>query len=70
MTKKVILSWSGGKDSALALYEIQESDNYEILGLLKTVTEGFDRISIHGVRQILVERAHTHIDRKFFLLDS
>jgi uncharacterized protein (TIGR00290 family) len=56
MTKKVILSWSGGKDSALALYEIQDTDNYKILGLLTTVTEDFERISIHGVRQILVEQ--------------
>ncbi len=51
MTKKTILSWSGGKDSALALHEIQNTDNYEIHGLLTTVNEDFERISIHGVRQ-------------------
>ena len=51
MTKKAILSWSGGKDSALALHEIQNTDNYEIHGLLTTVNEDFERISIHGVRQ-------------------
>jgi diphthamide synthase (EF-2-diphthine--ammonia ligase) len=56
MTKKAIFSWSGGKDSALALYELQNTENYEILGLLTTVNEGFDRISIHGVRQILLEQ--------------
>jgi len=56
VTEKVILSWGGGKDSALALYEIQKNDNYEILGLLTTLTEDYDRISIHGVRRILLER--------------
>ena len=56
MTEKVVLSWGGGKDSALALYEIQKTDNYEILGLLTTLTEDYDRISIHGVRRILLEQ--------------
>lgn len=56
MTKKVILSWGGGKDSTLALYEIQKTSNYEILGLLTTLTEDYDRISIHGVRRILLEQ--------------
>jgi len=56
MTEKVILSWGGVKDSALALYEIQKTDNYKILGLLTTLTEDYDRISIHGVRRILLEQ--------------
>ena len=56
MTKKAILSWGGGKDSVLALYEIQKTDNYEILGLLTTVTKDYDRISFHGVRRILLEQ--------------
>jgi uncharacterized protein (TIGR00290 family) len=52
--EKILLSWSGGKDSCMALYEIQKSKNYEIT-LLTTVTEGYDRISMHGVRRILLE---------------
>ena len=56
MTEKVILSWSGGKDSALALHELQKTGDYEIMALLTTVTEGYDRISMHGVRRILLER--------------
>lgn len=56
MAEKVLLSWSGGKDSALALYEMQKTGNYQILALLTTVTQGYDRISMHGVRQILLER--------------
>jgi uncharacterized protein (TIGR00290 family) len=56
MSLRIILSWSGGKDSALALYEIQKAGNYEILALLTTVTEDYDRVSMHGVRRVLLER--------------
>ena len=56
MVEKVIMSWSGGKDCALALYEIQKTENYEVLALLTTVTEDYDRISMHGVRRILLEQ--------------
>lgn len=57
MTKrKVLLSWSGGKDSALALHGLLCSGNWEVVGLLTTVTEGYDRISMHGVRRDLLER--------------
>lgn len=52
--EKVLLSWSGGKDCALALNEIKKSDKYEIAALLTTVTEGYDRISMHGVRRELL----------------
>ena len=56
MAKKVLFSWSGGKDSALALYEISRSKRCEIAGLLTTVTEDYHRISMHGVREILLEQ--------------
>jgi len=56
MKEKVLLSWSGGKDSAMALYEIQKAKKYEILGLLTTVTEDYDRISMHGVRSVLLQQ--------------
>ncbi len=55
MKEKVILAWSGGKDSALALYEILKNENYEVAGLLTTVTSDYDRISMHGVRRPLLE---------------
>ena len=58
--EKVILSWSGGKDSALSLYEIQKSGKYEIASLLTTINEDYDRVSMHGVRRVLVEQqAHS-----------
>jgi uncharacterized protein (TIGR00290 family) len=56
MREKVIVAWSGGKDSALALYEILETDSYEVLELLTTVTQDYDRINIHGVRRVLLEQ--------------
>jgi uncharacterized protein (TIGR00290 family) len=56
MREKVIVAWSGGKDSALALYEVLNSGSYEVLELLTTITKDYDRISIHGVRRVLLEQ--------------
>ena len=50
------MSWSGGKDSALALYEVLKSGAYHVAAVLTTVTEDYDRISMHGVRRVLLER--------------
>jgi uncharacterized protein (TIGR00290 family) len=50
----IILSWSGGKDSALALARLRADPRVEITGLLTTVTAGYDRVSIHGVRRALL----------------
>ena len=52
----VALSWSGGKDSAFALQVLRESGVYDVRVLLTTVTQDYDRISIHGVRRVLLER--------------
>ncbi len=52
----VVLSWSGGKDSTMAGYHLLASQKYEIAALLTTVTEDYDRISMHGVRRELLER--------------
>lgn len=56
MREKAILSWSGGKDSILALHELQRNENHEISALLTTVTEDYGRTSMHGVRCILLEQ--------------
>ncbi len=48
------MAWSGGKDSACALCRLQKDERYEFTGLLTTLTEGFDRISMHGVRRELL----------------
>lgn len=54
--EKVLFSWSGGKDSALALYEFLKNGEYEIASLLTTLSEDYDRISMHGVRRTLLEQ--------------
>jgi uncharacterized protein (TIGR00290 family) len=53
--EKVIMGWSGGKDSALALREILRGNDYEVVALVTTCTEGFRRISMHGVRCSLLK---------------
>jgi uncharacterized protein (TIGR00290 family) len=50
------MAWSGGKDSALALWALRDAPDLEVRALLTTVTEQFDRISMHGVRSELLER--------------
>src|ERR1700730_17283746 len=54
--KAVVVSWSGGKDSCMALREIQRTPGLRVQALLTTVTRDFDRISMHGVRRILLEQ--------------
>jgi uncharacterized protein (TIGR00290 family) len=56
MKTPVLLSWSGGKDSALALHALRASQDFEPAGLLTTINEDHDRVSIHGVRRELLER--------------
>jgi len=56
MKKPILLSWSGGKDSALALHSLRASEDFEPAGLLTTVTEEDRRIGVHGVRHELLER--------------
>lgn len=53
--KKAVFSWSTGKDSALALGSVMDAGEYEIVELITTVTEGYDRVSMHGVRTELLE---------------
>jgi uncharacterized protein (TIGR00290 family) len=50
----IVLSWSGGKDSALALDALRADPSIDVIALLTTVTEAYDRISIHGVRRALL----------------
>ena len=52
--KRVLLSWSSGKDSAWSLYQLQQDPTVEVVGLLTTFNSQFKRSAIHGVRQQLV----------------
>ena len=56
--ERVLLAWSGGKDSALALHALAASAEFEVAGLLTTVTvdaAGIERIGVHGVRRELLD---------------
>jgi uncharacterized protein (TIGR00290 family) len=52
---RVLQSWSGGKDSCLTLAALRADPEYSVEALLTTVTEGYDRVSMHGVRRALLE---------------
>jgi uncharacterized protein (TIGR00290 family) len=52
---KLVMSWSSGKDSAIALQTLLDAAKYEVVGLMTSVSEQFQRISHHGVRVDLLE---------------
>src|SRR5258707_3895170 len=56
MKKKVLLSWSSGKDSAWALHVLRQQGEYEIAGLVTTINSAFDRVAMHSTRRALVEQ--------------
>ncbi len=53
---KALVAWSSGKDGAWALREVQRAGELEIVGLLTTVTSDFGRVSMHAVREALLDR--------------
>ena len=56
----ILFCWSGGKDSAMALHELLQQQQFRVAALLTTVTEGYDRISMHGVRrELLLQQAES-----------
>ncbi len=59
MSKRVLLSWSSGKDSAWTLHLLRQQPGVEVLGLLTTFNEAADRVSMHAVRRELVEAQAT-----------
>ncbi len=54
-TRKILMSWSGGKDSAWALHTLRQNPQYRVAALLTTVNEHFGRVAIHGFRQELLD---------------
>jgi uncharacterized protein (TIGR00290 family) len=54
--KRILLSWSSGKDSAWTLHVLRQQAQYEIAGLLTTFNQEADRVAMHGVRRSLVEQ--------------
>src|SRR6202049_3276130 len=60
LREPILFCWSGGKDSAMALHALLQRPDVYIVALLTTVTETYDRISMHGVRrELLVQQARS-----------
>jgi uncharacterized protein (TIGR00290 family) len=55
MTRKVLLSWSSGKDSAWTLHVLRHDPEVEVIGLLTTVNVTHGRVAMHGTRLALLE---------------
>lgn len=54
MSRPLLLSWSGGKDAAWALHTLRGRDDVQVVGLVTTLTEGYERIAMQGIRHALL----------------
>jgi uncharacterized protein (TIGR00290 family) len=66
MAEPIVLSWSGGKDSSVALATLLDDSRFNVVALLTSVTREFDRISIHGVRRTLLEAQAAALELPLF----
>jgi len=67
------MTWSGGKDSAMALHALRGDPRYEVVGLMTTVAQRYDRVSHHGIRSELIDRQAERIGlplKKLYLTDE
>lgn len=55
MKKRVMMSWSSGKDSAWALYQLLQDPNIEVVGIFTTINKTFERVAMHAVRVELLK---------------
>lgn len=69
ITKKAVFNWSGGKDSALALYKVLQEGKYEVVSLLTTVNRDSQRSSMHGIPVSLLQKQADSIGIPLFILD-
>ena len=53
--KKAYFNWSSGKDSALALYKVQQQKEFDVVKLITNVNEDYQRVSMHGLHEDLLE---------------
>ena len=68
MTKRVMLSWSSGKDSAWALQLLRCDPDVELEGLFTTLNREFDRVAMHGVRRTLLDAQAASIGLPLFTI--
>jgi uncharacterized protein (TIGR00290 family) len=61
MQKRALMNWSGGKDSALSLHHILQNKEYEVEHLLTSLNDSFKRVSMHGVREELLDQQAENI---------
>ena len=61
MRKKALMNWSGGKDSALSLHHILQNNEYKVEYLLTSLNDSFKRVSMHGVREELLDQQAENI---------
>src|SRR3954471_11515947 len=53
--KRVLVSWSSGKDCAWTLHLLRQQPDIEVVGLLTTINTEFDRVAMHGTRRSVAE---------------
>ena len=53
--KKALMSWSSGKDSTFALAEARKDSQFDIIGLVSSSNEAFERVAVHGTRRTIAE---------------
>lgn len=66
--RRVLLSWSSGKDSAWALHSLRQQPDLEVVGLLTTLNEAADRVAMHAVRRVLVEAQASAVSLPLWLV--
>lgn len=66
MPTPILLAWSGGKDSTLALATLRQDPEYHAVGLLTTMASAYDRVSIHGVRRAILHAQATALQLPVF----
>jgi uncharacterized protein (TIGR00290 family) len=66
MALPVLLAWSGGKDSTMALATLRADPDYEVVGLLTSVAPAYDRVSIHGIRRVILHAQAAALDLPVF----
>jgi uncharacterized protein (TIGR00290 family) len=67
--KRTLLSWSSGKDSAWTLHVLRQRKDVEIAGLVTTVNECYQRVSIHAVRLALLQRQAEAVRLPLHIID-
>lgn len=67
--EKAVFNWSGGKDSALALYKILQAGEYEVVALLTTINRDNQRSSMHAIPVALLQKQAASIGIPLYMVD-